>query len=121
MQRRHTDRIDPIIEEDEIDIKEIFSTILRYKKSILLITAITTMYAFFHAYFSPNIYQAQSMLKLSPHDLYGNRDDFMSIAMGKESSNILDFSILNSENYFSTKIGLKDEEKLPPKIIFSSS
>ena len=90
MQRRHTDRIDPIIEEDEIDIKEIFSTILRYKKSILLITAITTIYAFVHAYFSPNVYQAQSMIKINPHDMYGNRDDFMSIAMGRESSNILD-------------------------------
>lgn len=107
MQRRHGDRIDPIVEEDEINIKEIFTVILRYKKSILFITVFTTLYAFFNAYFSPNIYQAQSMVKINPHDLYGNRNDFMSVAMGKESSNILDELVIFKTRHIAQK-ALKD-------------
>ncbi|MBA1420129.1 MAG: hypothetical protein FAF03_04515 [Epsilonproteobacteria bacterium] len=77
-------------DEDEIDIKEIFSILSQYKKSIIFITILTTLSAFVYAYFAPNIYQSQSMIKLNPNDYYGNRNDFMSVAMGKEGNNILD-------------------------------
>ena len=76
--------------EDEIDIKEIFSLLSQYKKSILFIVFISTLFAFVFAYFSPNIYQSQSMIKLNPNDYYNNRTDFMSVALGKEGNNIED-------------------------------
>jgi len=90
MNRLEETSFNTIHDEDEIDIKEIFSILLQYKKSIILITILTTLYAFVYAYFSPNIYQSQSMIKLNPNDYYGNRNDFMSVAMGKEGNNILD-------------------------------
>jgi len=86
--------VDTGVEEDEIDLKEIVNVLLRYKKSIILTALTTTFFAFVHAYLSPNVYQAQSMLKLSPPDMYGEKNDFMSIAMGKKSSNILDELVL---------------------------
>ncbi len=98
----HT-HLTPHDDEDEIDIKEIFSTILRYKKSILLIVMTTTVYALFYAYFTPSIYQAESMIKINPHDYYGNRDDFMSVAMGKESSNILDELVIFKTRHIAQK------------------
>ena len=52
-------------DEDEIDIREIFSVLSKYKKSIILITLIATIIAASRAYFSPSIYQAHSLLKVS--------------------------------------------------------
>ncbi len=78
------------IDTDEINIKEIFSVLLHYKKSIFLIVTITTLYAFTLAYFSPNIYQTQTMIKITPEDYSNNPSDFIAMAMGKEGSNIQD-------------------------------
>ena len=91
------------IDEDEIDLKEIFNVLLEYKKSIFLIALLTTFLAFFKAYFSPNMYQAQSMVQLSPQDMYGNRSDFMSVAMGKESRNILDELVIVQTKHMAKK------------------
>ena len=73
MQQTDNIQINHIVdEEDEIDIKEIFSTIMRYKKSIVLIAMITTLYAFFHAYSSLNVYQTQTMIKITSEDYSNN-------------------------------------------------
>jgi capsular exopolysaccharide synthesis family protein len=81
---------DSFPEEDEIDLKELLATILRYKKSILLIAAIMTVLSSVYAYFLPNIYQSQTKIKIIPYDHYNDRSDFMSLAMGAEGSNIHD-------------------------------
>ncbi len=99
MKQTNDNRINPIIDEDEIDVKELFHTILHYKKSILLIALAATVYAFFYAYFTPNIYQAQSMIKISPEDFYGNKNDFMSVAMGGDSSNVNDELVILKTRY----------------------
>lgn len=105
MQQTDNIQINHIVdEEDEIDIKEIFGTIMRYKKSIFLITMVTTLYAFFYAYFTPNVYQTQTMIKMTPQDYYGNKSsDFMNMAMGKEGSNIEDELVIFSTSHIAQR------------------
>ena len=49
---------------NEVDFKKIFKTILRYKYSILLITTIITMLAFAYAYYKPNIYKSKASIQI---------------------------------------------------------
>ena len=104
MQQTDNIQINHIVdEEDEIDIKEIFSTIMRYKKSIILIAMITTLYAFFHAYFSPNVYQTETMIKITPEDYSNSSRDFINTAMGKEGSNIQDELVIFNTHHIAQR------------------
>ncbi len=66
-------------EEDEIDIKEIFYTLMQYKKSIILITLLAATIASYHAYFSPSIYKSSATLKIATEQGY---DNFLNTPMG---------------------------------------
>ena len=52
------------IQNDEIDLKEVFKTIFRYKYSILLITLLFMIGSAIFAYVKPNIYSASSTIEL---------------------------------------------------------
>ena len=90
--------------DDGINIKEILNTISRYKKSILFIVSILTMYAFVHAYFTPNIYQAHSMVKIIPNDPYGTINDFMNSAMGRETSEVQDELVIFKTRHIAQEV-----------------
>ncbi|MDQ7047831.1 MAG: Wzz/FepE/Etk N-terminal domain-containing protein [Sulfurovum sp.] len=77
-------------DEDEIDIKEVVLTILNYKKSIFIITAIFTLLSFIYAYFSPNIYRSHALVKITSGDNNSYQGDLASIAMGRSENNIDD-------------------------------
>jgi len=47
-------------EEDEIDLRELFSTIWKYKVKIVLFTSIVTLLAVIYAISKPNIYQSSA-------------------------------------------------------------
>ena len=55
----------PTPELEEIDIKEIFRTIKKFKWSILAIALLFTIGAWGYAYFAPNVYQATTTMKIS--------------------------------------------------------
>ena len=98
----------PKVFEDEIDIKEIGQTLLRYKWSILFITLLCALGAGFYAYFSPNIYKASTTMKISSETartLAGS--DFMSAALGGEALELDDeFALIHSR--FLAKKALED-------------
>ena len=50
------------IEEDEIDIKEVFRTVYRYM--ILLFVVLFTTDSSYYAYFQPNVYKASTTLEV---------------------------------------------------------
>ena len=52
------------IQDDEIDLKELFKSIYRYKYSILLITLLFMIGSMIFAYSKPNIYSASSTIEL---------------------------------------------------------
>ncbi len=59
-------------ENDEIDLREIAGILFRYKKSILLITLLTTLFAAYYAYFLPDMYRSRMLLKVPPQNNYSN-------------------------------------------------
>ncbi len=59
------------VDEDEIDLKEIFRTLNHYKNSIITITILFTLFAAVYAYFKPNIYSATVTVEVGMESAYG--------------------------------------------------
>ena len=75
--------------EDEIDIKEIFSVLLRYRRSILFITLLVTAVSVYVAYMKPSIYEAQALLKIKQPD-NGYSGDFLMESFDGSNSDVED-------------------------------
>ena len=60
--------------EGEVDLKELFSTLKRYKKSIFTISLLAMLLAFAYAYFATNIYHSQTLIKLAENKEMANTD-----------------------------------------------
>jgi len=56
------------IQEDEIDLRELFATIGRYKKSIFLITMLITIVAIAVVYRLPKYYKTTTTIEVKPKD-----------------------------------------------------
>ena len=50
------------IEEDEIDLRELWQTILKGKKIIAIVTIVVVALTFVYALKQPNVYKSQSVL-----------------------------------------------------------
>ena len=59
------------IEEDEIDLRELFATIFRYKKSIFFITLIGTLITIVIAYRMPKYYETSTNIEIKEKDKSG--------------------------------------------------
>jgi len=75
--------------EDEIDLKEIFLTLLDYKKSIFIFVILGIVISAYIAYFKPNVYKAQTLLKIT-FDKQGYYDDFLLTTSTTTNSEIED-------------------------------
>ena len=74
---------------DEIDLKEVFRTILKYKKSIISITLLFFIFSAVFAYYKPNIYSSSSTIEVLEDDKGSvGSADFMLKAFGGNSYNI---------------------------------
>ncbi len=60
------------IEEDEIDLRELFQTIWKYKKFIIVFTFVVTLLAGVYAFVKPNIYQVDSILEIGYYNSNSN-------------------------------------------------
>ncbi len=58
--------IQPTIEEDEIDLRELFATIVRYKWSIFFITLLITAVTAVVAYKMPKYYKTTTVIEVKP-------------------------------------------------------
>ncbi len=76
------------IDEDEIDIREIFRTVFHYKYMIISLVILFTLASAVYAYFKPNVYQASSTVEISPEKWgAGGSDDVLAMAMDPGSVN----------------------------------
>jgi capsular exopolysaccharide synthesis family protein len=93
---------------DEIDLKEVFRTIDRYKISIILITFIFFITSIVFAYYKPNIYSSTSTVQVIDESAAGGTSstDFLLQAMGGKSSNI-DNEVAILESRFITQKALE--------------
>jgi len=72
------------INEEEIDLKEIFRTIFRYKVMVISLVIIATVISAYIAYFKPNIYKASSTVEVG---IEGGGHDVLSMAMSPGTVN----------------------------------
>ena len=77
------------IHNDEIDLKEVFKTIFRYKYSIIFITLLFMIGSAIFAYTKPNIYSASSTIELMENNKKsGDPADFMLQAFDGGAANV---------------------------------
>jgi len=94
------------IEEDEINIKELFFSIYNYKYMILFFILLFGLASTYYAYFLPNIYRATASVKVGlDEEEYAK--DVISMAMGKGAVNAATEKDLIKSRYLSQK-ALKD-------------
>jgi tyrosine-protein kinase Etk/Wzc len=77
----------PTTLDEEIDLKNIFATLIRYKRSIIAIVLIVTFVSTIYAYFSTSVYQASLSLQIQT-SAHATQDDFMANALDAESQNM---------------------------------
>ncbi len=75
--------------DDEIDLKEVFRVIVRYKVSIILITLILLIASAIFAYYKPNVYASSATVEVLDDNTKGsNAQDAMLKAFGQNSANM---------------------------------
>ncbi len=52
------------VQEDEIDLRELFNTILRYKIFIAVFTVVITLFAVVYVFFKQPIYEVKSNVQI---------------------------------------------------------
>ncbi|GIT98063.1 polysaccharide biosynthesis tyrosine autokinase [Sulfurovum sp. TSL1] len=72
--------------DDSIDLKEIFSVLKRYYKSLIFITILVMLLASIYAYFATNIYQSQTLVQLGEIENKTMNTDFIAMAEGNVNS-----------------------------------
>ncbi|EIF51211.1 tyrosine-protein kinase family protein [Sulfurovum sp. AR] len=75
------------IDEDEIDIKEIFRTIYRYRYMILLLVVVFGFVSSYYAYFKPNVYQASATVEVGLDQRGYGSQDMLAMAMDSGTMN----------------------------------
>lgn len=78
----------PDIAEEEIDLKEVFRTLGRYKKSIAIIAFTVLLLSSIYAYFGTSVYQADLTLQIQEKSGGQISDDLMAKALGIQGGNI---------------------------------
>ncbi|MFK5938713.1 MAG: polysaccharide biosynthesis tyrosine autokinase [Sulfurimonas sp.] len=74
---------------DEIEVKELFRIISRYKKSIIFLTLSFFIMSLVYAYYKPNIYSSYSSLEIQKSSRQGvDSTDFMLKAFGAQNNNL---------------------------------
>lgn len=75
------------IDEDEIDLKELFRTIYRYRYMIISLSMVLTLASGFYAYFKPNVYKASAMVEVGLEKSKFSSEDMLAMAMDTGSLN----------------------------------
>jgi hypothetical protein len=88
--------------ENEINLKDFLSILLNYKKSIIIFVILGIILSNYIVYFKPNIYQAQTLLKIT-FDRQGYYDDFLTLTPSNQNSQIEDELVVLQSNPIAQK------------------
>jgi len=94
------------IDEDEINLKELFATIFKYKYSIIFVTILAICLSLVYLYFKPNIYKAESTIEISSKNKPSFGDDILSAALSQGTQDI-DTEIQILKSRFVSSMALK--------------
>jgi len=95
------------IDEDEIDIKEVFRTIYRYRYMIIAMIILFAFASSYYAYFKPNVYKASASVEVGLQKRGFRGQDVLSMAMDPGSMNV-DTEIGIIKSRFLTSKALKE-------------
>ena len=76
-----------IDDEDEIDIKEIFRTVYRYRYMILLLVILFGVASSYYAYFKPNVYKASATVEVGLDQRGFGSQDVLAMATDSGTMN----------------------------------
>lgn len=94
-------------EEDEIDLKEVFGTLYRYRYMILSLVILFTLASGVYAYFKPNVYKASATVEVGSETPGYGTQDILAMAMDQGSENVdTEMEIIKSR--FVVELALKD-------------
>ena len=94
-----------VLDEDEIDIKEIFRLLLAYKNSIITIIVLFTIIGTIYAYFKPNIFVAHATIVLEKENPWGRQsNDMMSLALRGGNANLDNEQYILTSRFLSEKV-----------------
>jgi len=91
------------VEEDEIDLKAIFETLLRYKLSILAFATVFFIAAAVYAYFKPNVYTAGTSIELQAERWGSRTTDLMTQAFGGGEANLDNEQLILTSRFVAQK------------------
>jgi capsular exopolysaccharide synthesis family protein len=89
--------------EDELNIKQILSSLWHYRKSILFMTFFATLIAAYIAYFKPSIYTAKMLVKITS-DRQGYYEDFLMVSPASGHNEIEDELIVFQSRPIAQKV-----------------
>ncbi|MEN8148046.1 MAG: polysaccharide biosynthesis tyrosine autokinase [Campylobacterota bacterium] len=92
------------IDEDEIDLKEVFGTLNRYKYSIIVFAIVFTIGATVFAYFKPNVYSASTTIELEEDRGWGAKGDAMSLALSGGGANLDNEQYIIKSRFLAEKV-----------------
>jgi len=92
------------VDEDEIDLKEVFSTLNRYKYSIVIFAIVFTLGATVFAYFKDNVYEASTTIELEQQGRGGAGDDMMMLALSGGGANLDNEQFILKSRFLSEKV-----------------
>ena len=93
------------IDEDEIDLKEVFSTLNRYKYSIVAFAIAFTIGATIFAYFKANVYEASTTIELEQKGRgAGTSEDMMMMALSGSGANLDNEQFILKSRFLSEKV-----------------
>ena len=93
------------VDEDEIDLKEVFGTLNRYKYSIIAFAIVFTLGATIFAYFKPNVYEASTTIELEQQGRGGaGGDDMMTMALSGSGANLDNEQYILKSRFLSERV-----------------
>ena len=93
------------IDEDEIDLNEVFGTLNRYKYSIIVFAIVFTIGATIFAYFKPNVYSASTTIELEEEGGWGGSSgDAMSLALSGGGANLDNEQYIIKSRFLAEKV-----------------
>lgn len=87
-----------LMQEDEIDLRELFKTLLKHKIKIILITLAVTFSAVVYAFITPKVYEATAVLKIGEYmleDTNANTTTKVTVANTSELSKELEILFID--------------------------
>ena len=91
------------IEEDEIDLRELFNTILCRKKLIIIMTLIITLLAGVYAFMKTPIYEAKALIEIGNYKIINNNNNNNKILLSDPAELTKKLEVLFIDQYENDK------------------